>query len=159
MRRREDDERPRRSRRDQEHRDRWIGFLAIWLLGTFGTPRRAEAVVPSTPPPNPRVAVVMTLQQVRDLAAAVGFPDPVLAAAVAMAESGGNALAVGDSNSSFGLWQIHVPSHPEYNAVQLGDPHYNAAAALAISKHGTDWTPWTTFRTGAYQQYMGNASV
>jgi hypothetical protein len=131
--------------------------LAIWLLGTFGTPRRAEAVV--TTPPVPAGAHTMSVAELRTLAASVGFPDPVLAAAVAMAESGGHPLAVGDNSTSFGLWQIHVPSHPEFDAVHLGDAHYNAVAAFAISRQGTDWSPWTTYRTGAYKQFVGDAIV
>lgn len=97
---------------------------------------------------------VLSLAQTRELAAKVGFPDPDLAAAVALAESGGNALAVGDFGRSFGLWQIHTPAHPEYSGQSLFDPDYNAHAALAISKQGADWSPWTTFRNGAYKRFL-----
>ena len=100
----------------------------------------------------------MTLTELRQLAAQAGIANPDLAAAIAMAESGGNPMAVGDNGTSFGLWQIHVPSHPEYDAISLGDPLTNALAAKAISKGGTDWSPWTTFRTGAYRKYMGGAA-
>jgi hypothetical protein len=97
----------------------------------------------------------MTLAELRALAASVGFPDPNLAAAVAMAESSGNPFAVGDGGTSFGLWQIHAPSHPEFDKAQLLSATYNAHAALLISKSGTDWSPWTTYANGAYRQYMG----
>lgn len=106
---------------------------------------------------------MMTLQQLRELAAQVGFPNPSLAAAIAMAESSGNPLAVGDGGTSFGLWQIHVPDHPEYHASSLGDPLYNAQAAYAISRGGSNWSPWSTFNKGphgeppAYLHYMGAA--
>jgi hypothetical protein len=97
----------------------------------------------------------MKLAELQQLAANVGFPDPNLAAAVAMAESGGNPNAYGDAEygGSVGLWQINLPSSPQYNAEKLKDPTYNAQAALAISKKGTNWNPWTTFRTGAYKQF------
>jgi soluble lytic murein transglycosylase-like protein len=88
------------------------------------------------------------------LARRVGFRDPELAAAVALAESGGNALAVGDFGRSFGLWQIHTPAHPEYSGQSLFDPDYNARAALAISKQGADWSPWTTYKNGTYKRYL-----
>ncbi len=97
---------------------------------------------------------VMTLAQVRAVAKSIGFPDPDLAAAVAMAESGCNPMAVGDQGHSIGLWQINIPAHPEYGELALFDPQYNAKAAFAISSHGTNWHPWTTFRNGAYLKYM-----
>lgn len=97
----------------------------------------------------------MNIAQLQALAASVGFPDPSLAAAVAMAESGGNPNAMGDAQfgGSVGLWQINLPSHPNYDPARLTDPVYNAQAAYAISSGGTNWQPWTTYRTGAYQQY------
>jgi hypothetical protein len=97
----------------------------------------------------------LTLDQIRAVAARAGFPDPSLAAAVAMAESGGYTGAVGDVDlgRSVGLWQINLPSHPQYDPQSLLDPTYNASAAFAISAGGTNWNPWTTFRTGAYKAY------
>jgi hypothetical protein len=99
----------------------------------------------------------MNLTQLQQLAMSVGFPDPALAAAVAMAESGGNPNAYGDAQygGSYGLWQINLPAHPQYQSDPsvLYDPTTNAKAAYAISSAGTNWNPWTTFRTGAYLQY------
>jgi hypothetical protein len=102
----------------------------------------------------PKAGARMTVEELRQLAAQSGFPDAALAAAVAMAESGGFIGAVGDQGTSFGLWQIHTPAHPEYNAKSLLDATYNANAARVISKGGTDWRPWTTYKTGAYLAYM-----
>ncbi len=101
----------------------------------------------------------LSLAELRTLATTVGFPDPNTAAAVAMAESGGDPGAVGDNGSSFGLWQIHTPAHPEYTAASLMTPGFNAVAAKAISKNGVDWSPWSTFKSGAYKKYLakGNA--
>jgi len=31
------------------------------------------------------------------------------------------------------------------------DPAGNARAAVTISRHGRDWSPWVTWNTGAYQ--------
>ncbi len=116
----------------------WIGALV--LLAKRTQPKR------------------LSLAELRALAAGVGLPDPDLAAAIAMAESGGNPGAVGDNGSSFGLWQIHTPAHPEYTAASLMTPGFNALAAKAISKNGVDWSPWSTFKNGAYRQWMkGNA--
>jgi len=97
----------------------------------------------------------MNLAQLQALAASVGFPDAALAAAVAMAESGGNPNAVGDLSlgRSIGLWQINLAAHPQYDEAGLMDPTTNADAAYTISQAGQNWNPWTTYRTGAYLKY------
>jgi len=100
----------------------------------------------------------MNFTQLRDLARSVGFPEDSLdiAAAVALAESSGNPNAVGDPQYgySYGLWQINLPAHPNYDPQSLFDPTYNAKAAFDISSGGDNWEPWTTYRTGAYEKYM-----
>jgi hypothetical protein len=102
----------------------------------------------------------MNQAEIVALAASVGFRNPVLASAVAMAESGGDPEAHGDVDlgGSIGLWQVYTVAHPEYDPDQLTDPLYNAKAAFAISQGGKSWTPWTTYRTGAYREYMPGAS-
>lgn len=98
------------------------------------------------------------------LAANAGFQgnDLVTAVAIALAESGGNPGVVGDQNitpgGSVGLWQINLHYHPEYTAQELVDPQTNADAAFAIySAAGNSFTPWSTFKTGAYTAYLGSA--
>lgn len=89
----------------------------------------------------------LTLQQLQQLAASVGFPDPALAAAIAMAESGGNPNAY-NTEGSYGLFQIDVVYNPKYasNPSVLFDPKTNAKAAYAIWKQAGGFTPWTTYR-------------
>jgi hypothetical protein len=103
----------------------------------------------------------MSLAALTALARSVGFPDPALAAAVAMAESGGVPDIRGDNGDSYGLWQVNLPAHPEYkaNPSALLDAATNARAALAISAQGTNWQPWTTFRTGAYKPFYAPANA
>jgi hypothetical protein len=67
------------------------------------------------------------------------------AAAIALAESGGNPDAVGDNGDSIGLWQIDTYYHPSYSKSALTNPATNAAAAIAISGNGGNWTPWSTY--------------
>jgi hypothetical protein len=105
-----------------------------------------------------------TVAQLYALAASTGFADPITAAAIAMAESGGNPDAVGDTSitppyGSVGLWQINVAAHPQYDPQSLHDPTTNAQAALAISSGGTTFTPWSTFNSGAYQQFVPAAQA
>lgn len=95
------------------------------------------------------------------VASTAGFTggDLVIAVAVAYAESSGNPNSVGDNGDSIGLWQINLPNHPEYQGVNLTDPQTNANAAFAIySAAGNSFSPWTTFRNGAYQQNIDQAN-
>lgn len=102
----------------------------------------------------------LSLDALRRLAGATGFPDPNLAAAVAMAESAGdpNAKNISAIEASYGLWQINVRAHPKYNVQRLSDPAYNARAAFEVSTWGTDWTPWTAYTTTdpnlSYKRYL-----
>lgn len=80
-----------------------------------------------------------------------------IGAAIALAESGGRPDAVGDDGTSFGLWQIHLPAHPDVSQACALDPSCAAAAAARISEFGHNWNPWTTFRTGAYQAFGQSA--
>jgi hypothetical protein len=36
----------------------------------------------------------------------------------------------------------------------LRDPVYNAKAMYAISKQGTDFTPWSVYNHGTYEQFL-----
>lgn len=142
-----------------KHAPRWnlglVAIVAMLLLGSRARGGGGGGVSPPPPtPPPPPPGARFTIEALRAFARSKGFAQPDIAAAVAMAESGGNASALGDNGDSYGLWQIHVPSHPEYDRAQLFDPTYNAAAALLISAGGTNWQPWTTFRTGAYLPFL-----
>jgi len=59
-------------------------------------------------------------------------------------ESSGNPNAVGDFGQSFGLVQIHAPSHPYVTRAQALDPEFAVeflAKNLALGK-GSMWTCW-----------------
>lgn len=68
-----------------------------------------------------------------------------IAAEIAMAESGGNPRAYSPTND-YGLWQING----SHGSLATFDPVGNARAAVSISGNGSDWSPWTTYQTGAY---------
>lgn len=87
-----------------------------------------------------------------------------LAVAVALAESGGNPRATHQNSDrhrsvDYGLWQINGYWHPQYDKGQLLDPAYNARAMAAISKNGTDWTPWATVANGRYRDKIDVAAA
>ena len=69
----------------------------------------------------------------------------VMAADIAMAESGGNPNAISPTND-FGLWQINGSN----GSLATLNPFQNAKSAITLSSNGTNWSPWTTYRTGAY---------
>jgi hypothetical protein len=69
-----------------------------------------------------------------------------MAASIAMAESSGQQFATGAAGER-GYWQIN----PDHGSLSTYDPLGNAKAAVIISDDGANWTPWTTFTSGAYQ--------
>lgn len=99
------------------------------------------------------------------LAQNAGFTgnDANIAAAIAMAESSGiptkynpEVKASGGTpqgQGSYGLWQIYVKKHPQFAGWNLYDPQTNANAAYSVYQN-EGWTAWTTFKTGAYKQYL-----
>lgn len=145
-------------RRSKRKRD--VGAW-LWLFAMAALMKGSSSVTPpSNTPTTPPSGQPFTLQQLRELAASLGFADPQTAAAIAMAESRGypGAKNISAIERSFGLWQINTRAHPEFDEVQLLDPTYNARAALVVSQGGTSWTPWSTFINGAYKQFMGGAA-
>ena len=69
----------------------------------------------------------------------------VTAASIAMAESGGNQFATGTVGER-GYWQIN----PVNGALSTYRALGNAHAAVVMSGNGANWSPWTTFTSGAY---------
>lgn len=64
--------------------------------------------------------------------------DPALALSIAHVETGGsfNPNAIGDNGNSFGLFQIHKPSHPDYKGGT--DPEANARYGIRLFKRLLD---------------------
>jgi hypothetical protein len=108
----------------------------------------------------------LTANQIRQVAANAGFAggDLETAIAIALAESGGDPNAIGDTaittGGSVGLWQVNLHWHPEYDQLKLHDPQYNANAAYAIySAAGSDFAPWSTYKSGAYEAHLNTDGV
>jgi hypothetical protein len=104
---------------------------------------------------GPGKGATYTQAQLQQLWIAAGG-DPtkaLIASAIAEAESSGRAGATNNNTNGTqdqGLWQVNS-SHGLSN---MFDPMANARAAVSISSNGTNWSPWTTFTSGAYQQFM-----
>ncbi len=109
---------------------------------------------------------ILTPDQIAMVAQKAGFTGSnlVIAVAVALAESGGNANAQGDVaiGGSFGLWQVYCRAHPDLipptdpGSVAWYDPYQNARWAYEISG-GSNWHPWSTYIHGTYQAFMDKA--
>jgi hypothetical protein len=112
------------------------------------------AVHPATVHPVARQAAVVTATGRFGCAAlealwqgAVGAPGEAFTAAeIAMAESGGNPGAVSPTDD-FGLWQVNASN----GALATLSPAGSARSAVILSRDGADWSPWTTFTSGAYR--------
>jgi hypothetical protein len=72
--------------------------------------------------------------------------DAFTAAEIAMAESGGNPDAVSPTDD-YGLWQINASN----GALATLSPPGSARSAVILSDDGTNWSPWTTYTSGAYE--------
>jgi hypothetical protein len=100
-----------------------------------------------------------------------GFtPDAAtIAAAIAMAESGLNTGSRGDVKletsywgPSVGLMQIRTVKQEtgtgqDRDIARLDDPLQNMIAAYDISGKGKDFSPWTTYTSQKYRQFLGQA--
>ncbi len=78
-------------------------------------------------------------------------------AAIAEAESGGNASARNASGAS-GLWQILMPANARYVHGNVFNPLVNARAAVAIER-AQGLRAWSTFTSGAYQHFMNEGGL
>jgi len=92
--------------------------------------------------------------------------------AVALAESGGRADAVGDKHlvsekwgPSYGAFQIRslkdwkASSDPYRDGSRLKNAEYNIAAAYEKSNQGKHWKGWTTFTSGKFTKFLDDAAT
>jgi hypothetical protein len=112
---------------------------------------------------------ILKSEQIALVASKAGFKGDnlILSVAIALAESGGNALAHGDKQlapyGSYGLWQINSHAHPNMIGLPADpskwyDPWVNATFAYKISG-GSSFKPWSVFKSGSYKSRMGAAHI
>jgi|SRR2546429_3621785 len=90
------------------------------------------------------------------------------AVAIALAESSGipgkynPEIEAGapQGKGSYGLWQIYLYKHPEFEGQNLFDPLTNARAAYRVYRDANySFHPWTTYKDGTYGTYLSKAQA
>lgn len=113
---------------------------------------------------------ILKPEQIALCASKAGFTGTnlVIAVAIALAESNGNALAIGDAQldpyRSYGLWQINSHAHPNLiglpaNPSKWYDPFVNAKFAWKVSNGGSNWKPWSVYIHGTYNSRLTAAKA
>lgn len=105
----------------------------------------------------------LTILQIAQLAVNAGVQQgqPLyICVAIAMAESSGRTDATNadsDGSNDVGLWQINS-SHSSLwpTGDNRTDPTANAGYMYQLSNSGTNWSPWATYNSGAYMNFMQN---
>jgi hypothetical protein len=112
----------------------------------------------------------LTYSQLLTLAQNAGFTanEAETAAAIALAESGGDPRAYNPETEagapvgrgSYGLWQIYLNAHPEFTGQDLYDSPTNAAAAYKVfTDAGKSFTPWSSYKSAKFVQFMPGTAV
>lgn len=151
--------------------------LKAFLKKAIGDPPKevATSVYDNNVPSSGTQEGKLNKRELVALARKHNFPDPNLAAAVALAESGGEIGQISHNPSppsdDLGLWQINDRSHPDWAGTEgvgsnqpgrsgskrrrlTTEPDYNARAAYAISNGGKSWSPWVAYTNGNYRQFL-----
>ena len=113
----------------------------------------------------------MKQSDIEGLAVSVGLTptQAATAAAVAMAESGGNPKSHNTNtltgDNSYGLWQINMlgdlgPDRRRRFGItsndQLFDPQTNARAMAILSSGGSNFDAWSTVKRGDYKRFLSS---
>lgn len=137
----------------------------------LGTQQTDQGAYPETPTPPAPTGGTLSTEQLVSIAKQAGFnqQNAVIAAAVAKAESGGRSGVVNDNpgtgDLSYGLWQINMigrlgPARLKQFGIssneQLKDPLTNARAAFILSG-GSNFNPWSVYRSGKYRSFLPEA--
>lgn len=106
---------------------------------------------------------VISVAAARQYAQKAGFSGQSLniIVAIAQAESGLDTQAThnnSDGSIDRGILQINDKAHPDVSSTCVFDPTCAFQAGYRISSNGTDFTPWSTYNSGAYLKYMSSST-
>lgn len=120
----------------------------VFALGAWGYSQQGDVLYAA----KKITGGILSPSQIAQYAAQAGFTGSnlVIAVAIALGESSGDPSAHGDRTigsgaGSWGLWQIYLDAHPEYQGVDLTDPATNAAAAFSIFSARGNFTDWSVY--------------
>ena len=105
--------------------------------------------------PKPKVVTELTIEQKIEIAFG---KDASVALAIAKAESGLRADAVGDTNTkyhSIGLFQIRLLPGRGITEEQMKNPDENIKYAKEMHER-QGWKPWSPFNNKSYLKYLGD---
>lgn len=118
----------------------WDGTIPVYTQGSPGT---------------------MTIMEAYQQALAVGFSQSpaVIAVAVMMAESGlysaaSNTAGNNPPSEDRGIAQINDYYHPNVSDAQAFNTFDAITYMFTLSQGGADFTPWTAYNAGTYQQFL-----
>lgn len=74
--------------------------------------------------------------------------------AIVLAESGGDTTATNLGGRVVGAWQIDRQAHPDVSVTCARNMVCSTRAALKISNGGEDFSPWDTYKNGAYKKFL-----
>lgn len=147
-----------------------VVLVAGWFIYNQSTLSSGSTGSPSCAPNAPVGHNYQSTAQIADYAQTAGFSGDSLqvAIAIAMAESAGDANAYNpeltanpvppSGMGSYGLWQIYLLQHPEFQGMNLYDPQINANAAYSIyNSAGQSFSPWSTFGSTAFMSFLSQA--
>jgi hypothetical protein len=114
----------------------------------------------------PGASLTLTDGQTAQWAQQAGFvgQDLVTAIAVSIAEDTSRRIDAvhvnGDGSRDYGPWQINDRAHADlFTQYPQWWTVYNADMAYSVWQHGGGWPAWSTYQSGAYQQYLARAST
>ncbi len=118
------------------------------------------AGMPGARGPAPAAGGSYSIDELEKLWIAAGGPPGVahVAAAVALAESGGNPRAVGPDTpygNAMGLWQILG----QVVGGDIFDPMVNARNAVKKYTDAGGWSPWEAYTNGNYTQFLAGGGL
>ncbi|MEX2053938.1 MAG: hypothetical protein WD883_00060 [Candidatus Colwellbacteria bacterium] len=99
-----------------------VVVMILYFLFTLDS--ASEQVVETTPTPQPIISSALSIEQLIRSTALKWEADADRMVATAKCESGLKPDAIGDDGASIGLFQIHLPSHPDVTKEEALDPYF-----------------------------------
>lgn len=113
--------------------------LADFFVRTFQG-KVIDVVYAATPIPTPPVPIDLK-SYVASEAKRWGV-NVEMALFIAQHESTFDPTRVGDASTSYGMWQIHLPAHPDVTIASAQDPIWSTQWAMAHMTTPNIWSTW-----------------